>query len=120
MHAACECGVQEVDWAAHPAECILAITTQGKYVVKRRGMPLQEFGLVDAATARRKAGEGNGGAAGAVVPAALINEFEGSRKRFEKETTAHTLSRELDLGAAAALYVDLNSLNDSFERLRSP
>lgn len=29
---------QDVDWTNHPAECILALTMKGKYVVKRKGI----------------------------------------------------------------------------------
>lgn len=29
---------EDVDWSNNPAECILAVTMKGKYVVKRKGM----------------------------------------------------------------------------------
>jgi hypothetical protein len=97
--------LQDVDWAAHPAECIVALTTKGKYVVQRTGLPLNDYGLVDAAAAKRAAAGGNDDSAGTsstpapVLSEALINDFEGARKAFQKDTMSHMTARELDLGA---------------------
>ena len=97
--------MQEVDWDTHPAEGIVALTTKNKYVVKRSGLGLHDYGLVDAAAAKRHAAQDNnaGGASSSAAPPvvlteALINEFEGARKAFEKETVSNMTARELDLG----------------------
>lgn len=95
-----------MDWQAHPAEAIIALTGKGKYVVKRRGMPLQEFGLVDAAAAKRAVAAGGANtstsadsAAAHILTEMQINDFEGSRKAFAKEACNNMMSGELDLGA---------------------
>lgn len=33
---------EDCDWAAHPAESIVAVTNKQKYVVKRKGLPFNE------------------------------------------------------------------------------
>jgi hypothetical protein len=93
------CCLQDVDWANHPAECILAVTSKNKYVVKRKGLQLHDFGLVDAAAAKRQcAGQNDSSTDLCKVNAQMINDFEAYKKRFEKDTVEHMISRELDLG----------------------
>lgn len=38
--------LQAVDWGAHPALMILSETAGGKYLVARRGLGLDQYGLV--------------------------------------------------------------------------
>jgi hypothetical protein len=89
--------VQEVDWEAHPPEFIVALTTSGKYVVKCKGLALHDYGLLDANVAKRQCSSSQGSPK-PLLSSDLINEFESSKKSFEKETMSHITSRMLDLG----------------------
>lgn len=93
--------VQDVNWTEHPAQSILAVTTKGKYVVKCQGLGIHDYGLIDAAAAKRQCNSGSeaSGSAPPALTADIINEFESNKKAFEKDTMAHMTSRELDLGA---------------------
>jgi hypothetical protein len=93
--------MQEVDWEAHPPEFIVALTTSGKYVVKCKGLALHEYGLIDANVAKRQCASQSAGQV--LLSSNLINEFESSKKFFEKETMSHITSRELDLGVIHCL-----------------
>ena len=50
--------LQNCDWKVHKPEAILAETMTGKLLVKRAGLPLHEYGLVDARAAKRQRFEG--------------------------------------------------------------
>ena len=50
--------LQNCEWKVHKAEAILAETLTGKLLVKRAGLPLHEYGLVDARAAKRQRFEG--------------------------------------------------------------
>ena len=99
------------DWGAHPAEAVLAETERGHYVVKRAGLGFHEYGLVDAAAAKRArleggGGPGGGGGAGApgggapaasILPPALIDAFEGASAAFDTALHARCEGNALDL-----------------------
>jgi hypothetical protein len=44
--------MQNCDWEAHPATHILSLTRHGKYIVARKGLPFNDYGLVDAKVAK--------------------------------------------------------------------
>lgn len=115
---------EQCDWEKHPAECILAETYTGKvcvllctlvstlsarqhnvpppcthhkFVVSRRGLPLFEYGLVDAATVRAQR-MGQHGDAPCPVSLTLLEDYERFVAEFRKETVRCTLDNELDLG----------------------
>jgi hypothetical protein len=93
--------LQDIDWETYPAECILALTTKGKYVVKCKGLALHDFGLVDAHATKRQCKDGGTSPStktSHAITAELVNDFETCKKAFEKETMSHMTSRELDLG----------------------
>ncbi|KAK9837344.1 hypothetical protein WJX81_007743 [Elliptochloris bilobata] len=89
----------DVDWQAHPAECILTQTRDGtKFVVKRAGLGFAEFGLVDARAAKRQRAEG-APAEGAAppLPLTLVDEYERYTAKFHAAVHDHTEDGELDL-----------------------
>ena len=96
-----------VDWASHPAEAILAETERGHYVVKRAGLGLHEYGLVDAAAAKRARLEGAdalsdpppsaAAAPAAILPPALIEAYEASVAAFDTALHARCEGNALDL-----------------------
>jgi hypothetical protein len=90
--------LQEIDWEAHPPEFIVALTTSGKYVVRCKGLALHDYGLLDANVAKRQCSSSSQGSSKPLLSSDLINEFESSKKSFEKETMSHITSRMLDLG----------------------
>lgn len=109
----------QVDWEAHPAELILAHSLDGKYLVKRRGLSLADYGKVDARAAKRQrlaeqveapaeaaGGEGEGGAddgsdasntAAFPLPLALLEEYESYRRSFWASVHDRMQGGELDL-----------------------
>ncbi len=64
----------------------------------RRGLPLFEYGLVDAATVRAQRMGPACKDAPCPVPLALLEEYERFVAEFRKETVRCTLDNELDLG----------------------
>lgn len=70
-------------------------TPAAQFVVKRRGMPLFEYGLVDAATVRSQRMQP---VPGCPVPLSLLEEYEGFINEYRKQVSSCTLDNELDLG----------------------
>lgn len=109
---------EECDWEAHPAEAILAETDGGKvlfivgtqhaarndfviqFVVKRRGMPLFEYGLVDAVSVRSQRTQPH---PGCPVPLSMLENYERFTNGYRKQVASCTLDNELDLGMPGAL-----------------
>ena len=56
-----------MDWKEHPAEAILGSTLNHKLIVKRKGLPLTDYGLVDERLAKRSRMENTD----SVVPSAM-------------------------------------------------
>lgn len=74
--------------------------------VKRKGLPMNDFGLVCANAAKRHcSGQEASTSEPAKVTADMVNDFEQFRKEFSNETIDHTFSRELDLGTLSLCHL---------------
>ena len=72
-----------VDWTAHPPAAILGETAAGHFIVARTGLPFSEYGLVDAAAAKRAAaGVAPADAPPCPLPAALVADYTASTAAF--------------------------------------
>lgn len=90
--------MQNCDWEANGASGIVC-ATNGKYVVKRKGLPFSEYGLVDVQAAKRQRVDGDGKSC--PLPLAMVNDFEGLHRTFWHEVNRHSSGGHLDLDEIA-------------------
>ncbi|GIL45518.1 hypothetical protein Vafri_2736 [Volvox africanus] len=99
---------EDVDWEAHPAEAILAKTSDGRYLVKRAGLGLDEYGIVNGRAVKRQrlnmaadgTGEqGDGEDVPSVLPVSIemLDEFEAFERSFWASVQDRSDGGDLDL-----------------------
>ncbi|EFJ52287.1 hypothetical protein VOLCADRAFT_115930 [Volvox carteri f. nagariensis] len=96
---------EDVDWEAHPAEAILAKTSDGRYLVKRASLGLDEYGIVNGrAVKRQRLNMGSDAAAGAgdseaslPVSIEMVDEFEAFERSFWASIQDRSDGGDLDL-----------------------
>ncbi|GLI64151.1 hypothetical protein VaNZ11_007336 [Volvox africanus] len=99
---------EDVDWEAHPAEAILAKTSDGRYLVKRAGLGLDEYGIVNGRAVKRQrlnmaadgTGEqGDGEDVPSVLPVSIemVDEFEAFERSFWASVQDRSDGGDLDL-----------------------
>ncbi|BDA50575.1 probable high mobility group protein B2 at N-terminal half [Coccomyxa sp. Obi] len=94
--------LMDVDWNAHPAECIIAETHHAKYLVKRVGLDFSGCGLVDAREAKRQrllisTEDGKTETAACPVTIDMMDEWDAFNRSFRCAVHAHSDSGELDM-----------------------
>ncbi|GLC63206.1 hypothetical protein PLESTF_000011700 [Pleodorina starrii] len=96
---------EDVDWETHPAEAILAKTADGRYLVKRVGLGLDEYGIVNARAVKRQrliaagAEQPEGEEAPPPLPVSIemVDEFEAFQRSFQASVQDRSDGGDLDL-----------------------
>lgn len=90
---------EDVDWTQGPAEVILSHTNDGKYLVKRQGMSIVEYGKVDTRVAKRQrlGDEQSDNLSGSPVDLRMVEEYEVYCRKFWSSVHEHTIGGSLDL-----------------------
>ncbi|GIL94189.1 hypothetical protein Vretimale_463, partial [Volvox reticuliferus] len=99
---------EDVDWEAHPAEAILAKTSDGRYLVKRAGLGLDEYGIVNGRAVKRQRlnmaadgtgeqGDGEDQPTALPVSIEMVDEFEAFERSFWASVQDRSDGGDLDL-----------------------